>query len=46
MNWRRMRVPVVSLYIVCLLLMAGCGQKGDLYFPKDKTAVSQPPQQN
>lgn len=30
---------------LCLLLVAGCGQKGDLYFPKNQTAVSQPLQQ-
>jgi predicted small lipoprotein YifL len=30
---------------LCLLLVAGCGQKGDLYFPKNQTVVSQPPQQ-
>ncbi len=46
MNWRRMKVPAVSLCVVLSLLVIGCGQRGDLYFPKEQTAVSKPLQQN
>ncbi len=35
MNWRRMNVPAVSLCVVLSLLVIGCGQRGDLYFPKE-----------
>jgi predicted small lipoprotein YifL len=44
MNKRAMR-SLVGV-VLCLLVAAGCGQKGDLYFPKDGTAASQPLQQN
>ncbi len=46
MNGQRMKALVVGSCVVLSLLLIGCGQKGDLYFPKDKTAVVIPFKQN
>lgn len=35
-----------AVVLLLCLMAAGCGQKGPLYFPKDKPAAAQPSQQN
>ncbi len=46
MNRQHMKALVIGGSVVLFLLLVGCGQKGDLYFPKDKTAVVIPLKQN
>lgn len=45
---RSLRFPLAAggCVVLCLLLVVGCGQKGDLYFPNDKTAVVIPLKQS
>ncbi len=46
MNRQHVKTLVVGGCVALSLLLVGCGQKGDLYFPKDKTAVVMPLKQN
>lgn len=35
-----MKIVRVILILVCLNFVAGCGQKGDLYFPEQRAETS------
>lgn len=41
---QNIRYGAAAALLLCLM-MTGCGQRGDLYFPKDQPVASQPPQQ-
>ncbi|HBA35238.1 MAG TPA: hypothetical protein DCZ12_14000 [Gammaproteobacteria bacterium] len=43
MRKRHFRLPTAILYSLFLLLIAGCGQKGDLYFPPQNKQVQDNP---